>query len=295
LSKAQSRNTALASQLSSLSPQLTSLETQLSNLTTQLQTETQRRIAAENLAEEAETSARRIEAAAVSNNDKSWDDKKWKEEREELYERLAFVEGEAEDWKRELEIERERFREEMEEVRGDLMVTREKLNNFQSGDIECNGTVKDDFLEGIDEEQSQPHEDDQGCSEKDKEYIKTLEDELELVTEQLIEAETKLSTTQAYLEEALAAINTESGATNANQSEKVVELEDQIKALEEERVCLRDEIKRLKEELELVLEGKSSTININVMFWSHMNYAHTDLLIASRTRISTFQRGAQGC
>lgn len=270
LSKAQSRNTALANQLSSISPQLTSLETKVSTLTTQLQTETQRRISAENAAEEAENAARRIEATAASTTEKSSEEKKWREEREDLYERLAFVEGEAEDWKRELEIERERFREEMEEVRGDLMVANEKLSKFQAGEIESNGNKgdvlegidEDDILEGIDEDEPVPEsvqqqQVGQGSSEKDQEYIKTLEDELELVTEQLIEAETKLSRTQSELEEALAAASTH-GTSDANQSERISELEEQIKLLENESSELRDELKRVKEELELVLEGKPS-------------------------------------
>jgi chromosome segregation ATPase len=100
LTKAQSRNSALASQLSSLSPQLTSLETQLSTITTQLSHETQKRVAAENAAEEAEEAARRVEAAnASAGTNKSDEGKKWKEEREDLLERLAFVEGEVEDYK----------------------------------------------------------------------------------------------------------------------------------------------------------------------------------------------------
>ena len=89
MTKTQSRNTALANQLSSLSPQLTLLETQISTLTTKLQAETQRRISAENAAEEAENTARRMEAANVSSTEKTAEEKKWREEREELYERLG--------------------------------------------------------------------------------------------------------------------------------------------------------------------------------------------------------------
>lgn len=98
---------------------------------------------------------------------------------------------------------------------------------------------------------------------------RTLEDELELVTEQLIEAETKLSQTQAQLEEALLeAEETNKALGNANSvasaavdpdaikqhTEKIAELESTIQLLQQENSSLAEESKRLKEELELVLE-----------------------------------------
>ncbi|KAL3787803.1 hypothetical protein HJC23_003552 [Cyclotella cryptica] len=248
LSKAQSRNSALASQLSSLSPQLTALEAQLSNLTTQLHNETQRRIAAENAAEEAENASRRLAASATNNaaSGKSEEEKKWKEEREELLERLAFVEGECEEWKRELEEERERWRGEMEEVQGDLMVCRERLKERQEG--------ADEGSEGQQQQLEQPQtaavtdsaeqQEVSPVTDKQEEYIKTLEDELELVTEQLIEAETKLSRTQAELEEALAAINAPNDGVAVSSQERISELEERVRSLEEERLVLKEELRR---------------------------------------------------
>ena len=255
LTKTQSRNTALANQLSSLSPQLTSLETQISTLTTNLQAETQRRISAENAAEEAENSARRMEAANVTSTEKTAEEKKWREEREELYERLAFVEGEAEDWKRELEVEREHFREELEEVRGDLMVANEKLSRMN--DVgEMNGSAAEEKKQS-----SEVYKEEHATSDKDQEYIKTLEEELELVTEQLIEAETKLSRTQADLEEALSAVTADNGAeAGIKQLENIAQLEEHVKALEKESSGLRDDLKEVKTELKLVLEGRLTNI-----------------------------------
>ena len=253
LTKTQSRNTALANQLSSLSPQLTSLETQISTLTTNLQAETQRRISAENAAEEAENSARRMEAANVTSTEKTAEEKKWREEREELYERLAFVEGEAEDWKRELEVEREHFREELEEVRGDLMVANEKLSRMN--DVgEMNGSAAEEKKHS-----TEVYKEEHATSDKDQEYIKTLEEELELVTEQLIEAETKLSRTQADLEEALSAVTADNGAeAGIKQLENIAQLEEHVKALEKESSGLRNDLKEVKTELKLVLEGRST-------------------------------------
>jgi len=123
-------------------------------------------------------------------------------------------------------------------------------------------------------ESSPPPTAESGTTNDDREeYVRTLEDELELVTEQLIEAETKLSQTQAELEEALveveqANIPLENGTINGSSakgsdaaadmnnqhSDKVNELESTIKLLQEENAALQDESKRLKEELELALE-----------------------------------------
>ena len=61
VTKAESRNTVLATQLANIQPQLTSLETKLSKVTTQLSTETQRRITAEMKSEEAENKLRESE------------------------------------------------------------------------------------------------------------------------------------------------------------------------------------------------------------------------------------------
>ena len=260
LSKAQSRNTALAAQLSSVSPQLTALEAQLSNLTTQLHNETQRRIAAENAAEEAENTSRRLAAAAATNNaanGKSEEEKRWKEEREELLERLAFVEGECEEWKRELEEERERWRGEMEEVRGDLMVCRERLNERQEGTSEgSEGKQQTEQQQPTAVAESAEQQELSSATDKQEEYIKTLEDELELVTEQLIAAETKLSRTQAELEEALAAINAQNDRVADSNQTGISELEERIRGLEEESLVLKEELRRIKEELELVTEGQ---------------------------------------
>jgi chromosome segregation ATPase len=98
---------------------------------------------------------------------------------------------------------------------------------------------------------------------------------LEIVTEQLIEAETRLSRTQAKLEEALVEAErqnhkpSEDGVmngsftkvgdaavseTNTRLSEKIDELESSLKQIEEENVSLCEESKRLREELDLVLE-----------------------------------------
>jgi predicted nuclease with TOPRIM domain len=148
--------------------------------------------------------------------------RKLKEENEDLCERLAFVEGEADDYRNELNTERERHREEIEELRGDVNVLTTKLSQREE-ELEL---LKVD-MSNVEEEKKGGEEGDDDAyahigdvrgggddeifdstpapsSDERDEYIKTLEEELELVTEQLIEAETKLSRTQVELDEALA-------------------------------------------------------------------------------------------
>ncbi|KAL9190870.1 hypothetical protein ACHAXT_000576 [Thalassiosira profunda] len=284
LTSAESRNTALASQLANIQPQLTSLETKLSSVTTQLSAESQRRIAAEMKSEEAENKLREAEGALAAV--RSSEVRKLKEENEDLCERLAFVEGEAEDYRNELNTERERHREELEEVRGDVNVLTARLKERESEsdqekggqDSDAAGAVKEGsgedvesvFAENDAKAASPPPtaetEPTGASNEEREEYIRTLEEELELVTEQLIEAETKLSQTQSELEEALveaeeATQALEKGAANegavdanSGQPDKVAELETSVKQLQEENAALQDESKRLKEELELALE-----------------------------------------
>ena len=292
--KAESRNAALASQLANITPQLTSLETKLSTLTTQLNTETQRRITAENACEEAENKLRNSEGTldAVRSSEL----RKLKEESEALYEKLAFVEGEAEDYRNELEGGRERHREEMEEMRGDLDVLRAKLKKreeelqslqssngnadtdyFDSNDVGKEGG--DELFEEDDTLEKQPASPgtpatppvETESSENKEEYIRTLEEELELVTEQLITTETKLSHANADLEMALQHAEDaekallERGNDNAAEvggevdpqlATKISELEATVKLLQEENELLNEESKRITLELETALEGE---------------------------------------
>jgi len=296
VAKANSRNTALANQLANIQPQLNSLETKLSTITTQLSNETQRRITAEMKSEEAENKLRESEGTLASV--RSSEVRKLKEENEELCERLAFVEGEAEDYRNELNTEREQHREAMEEVKGDVNMLRMKLKEREeelelikvdmsttTGEdddkqTEQEGDGDDDEGKHVETGESTPpapttEESEKTTRDEREEYIRTLEDELELVTEQLIEAENKLSQTQAELEEVLVeseemakkaeeengvaangtSNNSDVDVDNTNEhSDKITELESSIKLLQEENAALMDESKRLKEELELVLE-----------------------------------------
>lgn len=263
LAKAESRNTALASQLANLQPQLTALEATAAALGAQLAAEGQRRIAAEMQAEEAENKLREAEGTVAAL--RSSELRKLREENEELCERLAFVEVEAEDYKNELITDRERHRAEMGELTGDVAVMTGRLkareSELEKTKRDLDGAVgKQETVFDGEETVAPPPTAESGTSNDGREeYIRTLEEELELVTEQLIEAETKLSQSKSELEDALAqaeqAYNTlKTGTTNESSVTDTAELEATIKLLEAENTALQEESKKLKEELELALE-----------------------------------------
>ena len=301
LTKAESYNAALSAQLANTQPQMNSLETRVSALSSQLSSESTRRVLAETRSEEAECRLRESEGALAAV--RSSEVRKLREENEDLCERLAFVEGEAEDYRNELNAERDRHREEVEELGGDVHALATKLRqreeeldslradagsyigNISVGEVGGRGGGDDDVDYVFDAtltpsasvEALRGAEPSSATRDEREEYIKTLEEELELVTEQLIEAETRLSRTQAELEEALVEAEQQSheppedsgmvmngssatvgdaadSETYTRLSEKIDELESSLKRIEEENVYLREESKRLREELDLVLE-----------------------------------------
>ena len=301
LTKAESYNAALSAQLANTQPQMNSLETRVSALSSQLSSESTRRVSAETRSEEAECRLRESEGALAAV--RSSEVRKLREENEDLCERLAFVEGEAEDYRNELNAERDRHREEVEELGGDVHALATKLRqreeeldslradagsyigNISVGEVGGRGGGDDDVDDIFDAtltpsasvEALRGAEPSSATRDEREEYIKTLEEELELVTEQLIEAETRLSRTQAELEEALVEAEQQSheppedsgmvmngssatvgdaadSETYTRLSEKIDELESSLKRIEEENVYLREESKRLREELDLVLE-----------------------------------------
>ena len=83
LTKAQSQNTSLSTQLANLQPQLTSLTTKLSTITQQLESESKIRISAEMMADESESKLRETEGTLTS----------IRAENEELCEQIAFLQG----------------------------------------------------------------------------------------------------------------------------------------------------------------------------------------------------------
>lgn len=158
-----------------------------------------------------------------------------KEECDAVHEELAFKESELEETRLELEIERERHRVELEDA-------------LAGAPPPSEATPRTD-------------EATKGESSVDDKYVKKLEDELELVTEQLIETESRLSQTEEKLSNLEAKTSDNDmdkllSDVGAVDSEKDKEL---IRVLQEENAQRLEEEHRIREELELTKEELSLT------------------------------------
>jgi len=129
LTKATNDNATLTTQLSQTQSQITTLTDKLTTLTTQLQNETTKRITSERTTSEAESKLRQAEGTLAAI--RSTELRKLKEENDELCERLGLLESEAEDCKNELNEVSARYREEVEELQGDVAVLKDRLKETQ--------------------------------------------------------------------------------------------------------------------------------------------------------------------
>ncbi len=253
MAESSAANAALISQLESLNPQLSSLEKALSDSKAKLETESAARRQAELAQDEAEARAREAEGSV----------EKLQAENDEMHEQLAFREEEVEEMRLELEVEKERHSVEMEELAAQLAdASKGKANGVskvKSTEAEKN---KDDISVMTEDEDfvtmavgsQDANADDQ------EDYIKRLEDELEDVTEQLIEAETNISNMEGKL--ATAEKNkTDLEKKVADMEFNIEELEKSIKEAAAAAVA-KEEIeaaKNAKEELALLQEELNLT------------------------------------
>mmetsp|Transcript_126716 Transcript_126716/g.354767 ORF Transcript_126716/g.354767 Transcript_126716/m.354767 type:complete len:1359 (-) Transcript_126716:20-4096(-) len=228
LADSSAANAALSAQLENIAPQLAALEKALSESRSKLKEEQKLRRQAEQAQDELEARYREAEGGLIA----------VREECDAVHEELAFKESELEETRLELEIERERHRVELEDA--------------MAGAPTPSATVKTDDATARGEV---------GTSSVDDAYVKKLEDELELVTEQLIETEARLSQTEEKLS------NLESKTSDndmdrllsdvdAVDSEKDKEL---IRVLQEENAQRLEEEHKLREELELTKEELTLT------------------------------------
>lgn len=222
-------NAALSAQLENIAPQLAALEKALSESRSKLKEEQKLRRQAEQAQDELEAKYREAEGSLVAVRD----------ECDAVHEELAFKESELEETRLELEIERERHRVELEDARADAAID-------STLDADKEGAAKADETKAS-----------SGTgSSVDEAYVKKLEDELELVTEQLIETEARLSQTEEKLakSDALKSTSAEAEklvAEGLKASERDREL---IQVLQEENATRLEEEHRLREELELTKE-----------------------------------------
>jgi len=254
LAESSAANAALASQLENVTPQLTSIEQALSVARSKLERESASRRKAELAQDEAEARARQLEGAIGA----------LREECDSLHEELAFKEGEMEEAKIELEVANESHRQEVEDLKSEIEALEGK-----SGDGGADkGTARRESVGSHDEV-----DEIMGDSKKDSEspdgsaeYIQTLEDELELVTEQLIESEQKLSETEGKLADAermreeaeaklcLASDESVSVALRSKVDNSSVEEEKKQRDSEGEAQQIKEDLELLNEELLLTQE-----------------------------------------
>ena len=191
LAESSGANAALIAQLESLNPQLSQLERALSDTKKKLETESTSRRKAELAQDEAEARAREAEASLEA----------LRAESDQVHEQLAFREEEVEEMRLELEVEKERHSVELEELAAQLAGATKKGNDAQKGSKDekkddISVMSEDDFVTMAVGSTDVANNDD------NEDYIKRLEDELEDVTEQLIEAETNISNMEGKLNSA---------------------------------------------------------------------------------------------
>jgi len=228
LADSSAANAALSAQLENIAPQLAALEKALSESRNKLKEEQKLRRQAEQAQDELEAKFREAEGSLLA----------VREECDAVHEELAFKESELEETRLELEIEKEKHRVEMEDA---------MENAGASGGDE----VKDEAKE-------EPDEDADLFPTVDDAYVKKLEDELELVTEQLIETEARLSQTEEKLaeseEKAKAAEETGPSETSEEDKSTIKSLQEEVVEKSESETKLREELELTKEELSLTQE-----------------------------------------
>jgi kinesin family member C2/C3 len=166
-----------------------------------------------------------------------------KEECDQVHEELAFKESELEETRLELEVERERHQVELEDAKADaaLSSSLERDESQQAAKVASASSSA-------------------AASSVDEGYVKKLEDELELVTEQLIETEQRLAQTEDKLTEAESTYNKskeaaeKSGASREEDAAIIKELQEENAQRLEDEHKLREELELTKEELLLTQE-----------------------------------------
>lgn len=222
LADSSAANAALSGQLENIAPQLASLEKALSDSRAKLKVEQKLRRQAESDQDDLEAKYREVEGNLLSIRD----------ECDAVHEELAFKESELEETRLELEIERERHAVELEDARAEVETAMAANPDAAAPPAPA------------------------PASDVDEAYVKKLEDELELVTEQLIETEALLSQTEEKLN------NSEANKSKSGQVEKLLaegmkaseKDKKLIQVLQEENATRLEEEHKLREELELMKE-----------------------------------------
>ena len=217
LAESKQINHNLTTQLENLNPQLASLEKALAKSNALYQQESEARRCAEMDQDEAEAKARACEGTIDA----------LKEESDKAFQELAFKEDEMDELKVMLEVEKEKHQEEMNSLRKELDDMRHNINVENHYDPKENSdNQKDD-------------------------YIHSLEDELELVTEELIESNDQNALIMAELNELK-----EKGFVHNNGTEGLENIENSDMSPDvTEGELNNDKITQLQKDVETLTEG----------------------------------------
>ena len=236
-------NQSLIAQLKSVTPQIESLESSVDALSTQLQNCRTAKLKAEQSSDELSSKIREMEVTL----------EQLQASEDQATEELALQMGELEEAREEYSAEINRLRNELSEAIHKLESREEEQSNNALPNSSASGNVGDAA--------------DTNGGGGDPEYIKSLEDELELVSEQLIDAQNQLSEVAAQLDSALTD-REESERLIVELSEKADQLEQKLNKQDlgdEEKINLTRQIANLvedagvmNEELELAQEESTS-------------------------------------
>jgi hypothetical protein len=186
-----------------------------------------------------------------------------REECDVVHEELAFKENELEETRLELEVEKQQLQNELAAVRAALdtaehaaMSTMNSTTSQAAVVDRSRGTALADEVSEQATAESQMTAADSVPSVDDG-YVKKLEEELELVTEQLIETERRLSETESQvqtLETTVETLQTEQGGRSDEDTDLIMQLQSENADSMAASQRLRDELDIAKEELVLTKE-----------------------------------------
>lgn len=207
-------------------PQLQSLEAGLTESRQKLKEEQTLRRNAESAQDEADQRVRELEQSL----------EQVREECDKAHEELAFKENELEELKLELEVEKQGLQNELDDARqqASRSVALADSTTMDSDQAQVTDLTKHHPADGADDE-----------------YAKKLEEELELVTEQLIDIEKRLNEAESERDDAVSKLSQwkEKGVQNEEQEDliRTLQTEHADRLLSEQR--LREELQAAQQEL----------------------------------------------
>ena len=234
LAESTAANAALSSQLENIAPQLASLETALTESRLKLKEEQKLRRHAEQAQDEADQRLREMEMSLQH----------VREECDVVHEELAFKENEVEETRLELEVEKQQLLNQVNQLNAELQKAAARSRSVVTDDDQDSNAAAVSKATTVD-----------SVPEVDEGYVKKLEEELELVTEQLIETEKRLSETEADLKslnEKLRAVQDQ--GRSEDDDDLIRNLQTEIADRMDIEQKLRDEVDLAREELVLAKE-----------------------------------------